>query len=291
MLIFPNRKQVIDNIKQNLADHEYNKKVEIGDPQLTLEESMKRINEYYRKRTTLIGKVKNLCARGLYGAITKIENSTTEIIGMENLQVLKPNQGAIITSNHFNPLENTIIESLVKKTKTHKHLYIISQDTNLEMKGLVGFFMNNLDIIPMSKSINYLGRQFPQKLHEVIDNGDYILIYPEEEMWFNYRKPRPPKRGTYYYAAKINAPIISCFVELRNLDSFEPKTAEKIHRVKAILHVLPVIFPDSNKSVKENSYLMMNKDYEQKKAAYEQAYNKPLTYEFDPEDIAGWAEE
>lgn len=288
MIIFPNRDAVIDNIKQNLKEEKYNSKVEIGDPQMTPEESMQRITEYFKKRETFTGKAKNFCARFIYAAVTWIENINTEVVGMENLKVLDPQQGAIITSNHFNPLENTIIRRFVQKTKTHKRLFIISQDTNLGMKGLVGFLMNNLDIIPMSQSINYLGHTFPKALQKVIDEGNYILIYPEEEMWFNYRKPRPFKRGTYYYAAKINAPIISCFVEMQDLKSFEPNSNKKIHRVKSTLHVLPIIFPDPNKSVKENSIEMMNKDYQQKKAAYEKAYGKKLTYDFDPSDIAGW---
>ena len=33
---------------------------------------------------------------------------------------------------------------------------------------------------------------------------------------------------------------------------------------------------------------MANKDYEQKKEAYEKAYNKKLIYDFDISDIAGF---
>nr|WP_321315792.1 lysophospholipid acyltransferase family protein [uncultured Ligilactobacillus sp.] len=290
MIIFPNRDAVIKNIQKNVANKEYNKKVEIDDPQMTTKESINRINEYFRKRATPIGKVKNLCARAIYRGVTWVENRHTEVVGLENLTALDRKKGAIITTNHFNPLENTVIRRFMNKAKLHKRLFIISQDTNLAMKGLVGFLMNNYDIIPLSKSINYLGQTFPKILKKIINDGNYVLIYPEEEMWFNYRKPRPLKRGTYFYAAKINAPIISCFVELKDLPSFEPNTNDTIHRVKAIVHVLPVIFPDPNKSAKENSLRMMEQDYNQKKEAYEKAYGKKLTYDFEPEDIAGWVE-
>lgn len=59
----------------------------------------------------------------------------------------------------------------------------------------------------------------------------------------------------------------------------------EIYATKHILHVLPPIYPDSNKSVKENSIEMMQKDYEQKKNAYEKAYNKKLDYTFEETDI------
>ncbi len=42
------------------------------------------------------------------------------------------------------------------------------------------------------------------------------------------------------------------------------------------------------KSVRENSLIMCEQDYRQKKAAYEMIYGKPLDYGFEAEDIAGW---
>lgn len=82
--------------------------------------------------------------------------------------------------------------------KMHKCLYIVSQDTNFGMTELVGFLLNNVDIILLNTSIEYLGRVFPSLIKRTVDAGNFVLIYPEEEMWFNYRKPRPFKRGTYY---------------------------------------------------------------------------------------------
>ncbi|WP_407455594.1 lysophospholipid acyltransferase family protein [Ligilactobacillus aviarius] len=286
MLIFPNRDQVIANIKQNIKDGNFNKKVEVDDPQLSNKERLELISQYFDRRKTLFGKAENVVARTIYRAVTWAENTKTEIVGWENLKGLDPHKGAVITSNHFNPLENTIIRKMTEKL--HKRLYIVSQDTNFGMKGLVGFLLNNVDIIPLNTSIEYLGRTFPKLIKQTIDAGNYILIYPEEEMWFNYRKPRPFKRGTYYYAAQAGAPVISCFVELHDLESFEPNAKGQIHRVKATLHILPIIYPDPHKSARENSMWMMEKDYEQKKAAYEAAYGKKLTYDFHPEDIAGW---
>lgn len=286
MLIFPNRDKVIDNIKQNVKDGNFNKKVEVDDPQMTNKERLELISNYFDKRKTFIGKAENVIARTIYRAVTWAENTNTKIVGWENVAELDPHQGAVITSNHFNPLENTIIRKMTEKM--HKRLYIVSQDTNFGMTGLVGFLLNNVDIIPLNTSIEYLGRVFPNLIKRTVDAGNFVLIYPEEEMWFNYRKPQPFKRGTYYYAAQANAPIISCFVELRDLKSFEPNAKGMIHRVQATLHILPMIYPDPNKSARENSVWMMEKDYQQKKEAYEKAYGKELTYDFHPEDIAGW---
>ena len=61
---------------------------------------------------------------------------------------------------------------------------------------------------------------FSDILEEKLNKKQFILIYPEQEMWFNYKKPRPPKPGAYYYAAKNNVQIISCFVEM--IDTHKP---------------------------------------------------------------------
>jgi len=85
-------------------------------------------------------------------------------------------------------------------------------------------------------------------------------------------------------------PIISCFTEIideNEMDNYEFK------KVKYVLHVLAPIYPDKEKTVKENTKIMMNKDFEQKKEAYEKAYGKKLDYQFEKDDIAGfiWDEE
>ena len=61
-----------------------------------------------------------------------------------------------------------------------------------------------------------------------------------------------------------------------------------LHCKKYRLHILDVIYPDTSKSVKENSEEMCQKDYLLKKCAYEKIYAKPLTYDFEISDIAGW---
>ena len=54
------------------------------------------------------------------------------------------------------------------------------------------------------------------------------------------------------------------------------------------MHVLKPIYPDPKKTVRQNSIDMMNQDYAQKVEAYERAYGKKLTYDFEEDDIAGW---
>ena len=283
MIIGDKREEVIENIQKALVSGEYCAKVEVNDPVLSREESDAIIDRYILSSDTLSFKVKSFVARKIANVFTKALNKDTEIIGLENLEGVEG--GAVITSNHFGPLDNTAIRYLFHHKLGMKRVNIVSQETNLAMPGVIGFLMNYADIIPISGNKKYLGGKFLEKIQSLVDKGEYVLIYPEQEMWFNYRKPRPVKRGAYYYAAKMGTPIISCFVEMVDKDEID---RDNFRKVQYKVHVLPAIYPDPSLSVRDNSARMCEIDYMQKKAAYEKAYKKELTYDFYCDDIAGY---
>ena len=285
MNIGENRRAVIENIKKYAESGQFHNKVELNDPVLTSEENRKITDSYIESKNTITYKVKRSCGVALAKAATKVINKDTEIVGLEKIP--KDIGGVLITSNHFSPLENTVIRHLAN-TLGRKHLGIISQTSNFAMKGIIGFLMNYADTIPLSTEPRYLVRDFLLILKErLVDKQHAVLLYPEQEMWFNYRKPRPPKNGAYFYAAKLNVPIISCFVEMVDLP--EDDTPE-FKKVKYVLHILDVLYPDPDKTVKENTEALGNADYTLKKACYETVYGKELTYNFESLDIAGWKE-
>lgn len=285
MIIGENRRAVIENIKAFAENGQFHNKVELNDPILTAEQNRKITDTYIADRNTLTYRIKRVFGVGLAKTATRIINKETEIVGIDKIP--KDLGGVLITSNHFSPLENTVIRHLTN-TLGRKHLGIISQTSNFAMKGIIGFLMNYADTIPISTDPRYLARDFLSVLKgRLVDDNDAILLYPEQEMWFNYRKPRPPKNGAYFYAAKLNVPILSCFVEIVDLD--EDDTAE-FKKVKYVLHILDVLYPDASKSARENTEYLSQTDYALKKACYEEVYGKELTYTFDSTDIAGWKE-
>lgn len=282
MIIGGSKKEVIRNIERNVKMGELNKKVEVNDPILTDEEIDAALQRFYGIRKHKI--VYFLESRFAYLFVDMLGirlNHSVKIEGLENLNNI--DNGGIVTSNHFNPLDNMAVRKMIKK-RYRKNIYIVSQETNLAMPGFLGYLMNSLNIIPLCKGPNYIIKTFKPELKRVLDNNNYVLIYPEEEMWFNYRKPRPCKRGAYHFAAEMNKPIISCFVEI--IDT-EQSDNDEFNQVRYIVHVLKPIYPDPNKSVKENSKIMSEIDYKQKVEAYEKAYNIKLDYEFSLSDIAG----
>ncbi len=282
MIIGENRPAVIENIRAAAESGDFHKKVELNDPVLTAAEARRVTDRYLAARKTAPFRLKTRLARAMANAATALVNRDTEIVGDAGDAALA--HGVIFTSNHFSPLENTVIRHFARR-KGFRSLDIVSQVTNFAMTGVIGFLMNYADTIPLAPDARYMTHDFLDVLRERLDAGAAVLIYPEEEMWFNYRKPRPPKRGAYYFAAKLGRPVVSCFVEI--LDLPEPD-GEGFRKVRYRLHILGEIYPDPSKSVRDASAEMCRTDYALKKAAYEKAYGKPLTYAFSPDDIAGW---
>lgn len=285
MILGDNRRAVIENIRTCAENGDFHSKVELGDPVLSAEQNRNITDAYLENRKRLTFKLKTAIAVTMAQIATRMINKNTEIVGLEKIP--QNLGGVLITSNHFSPVENTVIRHLTN-TLGRRRLNIISQTTNFAMRGAIGFLMNYADTIPISTEPRYLARDFLSVLKEkLVLRKEAVLLYPEQEMWFNYRKPRPPKGGAYFFAAKLNVPIISCFVEI--VDTPKDDTPE-FRQVKYILHVLDVLFPDAEKSVRENTEILSERDYALKKACYETVYGKKLTYTFENSDIAGWKE-
>ncbi len=281
MIIGGSKARVIENIKKAVLDKDLNRKVEEGDAVMSMEDELKLAANFYALRNNKKFKLKRAAMQKMERAQMLAYNRLIKIEGLENLPA---NGRFIVTSNHFNPLDNLCIKKVIKKAY-NKEAAIVVQATNLAAEGVIGDLFNYLNHIPVCKSANYIRGEFMRRMGETLNSGHPVLIYPEEEMWFNYRKPRPNKRGAFYFAAEMDVPIVPCFVEI--LDTDKPDNDE-FFESKYVVHILPTIYPDDNKSVRQNSVDMCAQDYLEKCRAYEKAYGKKLDYKFSEWDIANY---
>lgn len=259
------------NIKQKVLEGRFNDKVEPSDPVLSPEQRKAELERILARNKSLSFKLKRFVARRCVEVVMLKYTAHTKIIGIERIKGLEG--PAIVTSNHFSPFESMIIRRISQKMHRGQ-LRVVSQDTNFLMPGWKGFFLRYTDLIAVSKDRSYMMEHFEVELKKALDGGHFVLIYPEQEMWLNYRKPRPLKRGAYHYASKFNVPVIPCFVQIEE---------QKGH---FCLHIGDPIYPEAGKSLKENALAMMQKDMAFKKAAYEKGFGKALDYTFEDWDIA-----
>ena len=141
-----------------------------------------------------------------------------EIRGMENLQCIRT--GAMITCNHFNPFDSFAIEKVFRlsgQSKSKKLYKVIREGNYTNFGGLYGFFFRNCDTLPLSSNKRTM-IEFMKAVDIILERGDFILIYPEQSLWWNYKKPKPLKNGAFKLAARNNVPVIPIFITMEDSD-------------------------------------------------------------------------
>ena len=128
--------------------------------------------------------------------------------------------------------------------------------------------------LPLSSNTETM-KKFFNAVGTLIARGEKILIYPEQAMWWNYKKPRPLKNGAFKFAAKYSAPIIPAFITMEGAgkmgsDGFEIQ--------EYTVWFLPAIYPIKELSVKENINFLKEENFKAWKELYERVYKIPLKY-------------
>ncbi len=183
--------------------------------------------------------------------------------------------GAIITCNHFNPFDNfavyKAIEGHVKKNELYK---IIREGNYTNFPGFFGFLFHYANTIPLSSNLSCM-KEMMKAVSYFLKRGEKILVYAEQALWWNYRKPRPLTSGAFRFAAENDVPVIPMFITMEDSDI---TGSDGFFVQEYTIHILPPIFPDKSKSVKENAEEMKEKNYALWKQTYEEFYKKPLVY-------------
>ena len=198
-----------------------------------------------------------------------------QINGIENLQNVK--SGAMLTCNHFNPFDSFAIEKAFRTSgvSKRKKLYKVIREGNYtNFPGLYGFFFRNCDTLPLSSNRRTMV-EFVKAVDTILKRGDFILIYPEQSLWWNYKKPKPLKNGGFKLAARNKVPIIPIFITMEDSnilgeDGFPVQ--------EYTINIEKPIYPDENLNEKQNTEIMKNKNYEVWKKVYEDFYKIPLEY-------------
>ncbi len=199
-----------------------------------------------------------------------------KINGMENLKNVKT--GAIVTCNHFNPYDSFTIEKVFRLAGQHKNkklFKVIREGNYTNFPGMYGFFFRNCNTLPLSSNKRTM-IEFVKAVDVILKRGDFILIYPEQSMWWNYRKPKPLKNGAFNFAARNNVPVIPIFI---TMEDSEIIGEDGFPVQEYTVNIEKPIFPDENLTEKENTEAMKEKNYEVWKNIYEDFYKMPLEYD------------
>ena len=234
--------------------------------------------DYLKKKTS--SKIKNKVANKVGEKFLKdlLKNNKLiikEVNGIENLQNLE--SGAVITCNHFNPFDSFSIERVFRlsgQAKTKKLYKVIREGNYTNFPGLYGFFFRNCDTLPLSSNKRTM-IEFMKAVDIILQRGDFILIYPEQSLWWNYKKPKPLKNGAFKFATRNNVPVIPIFITMQDSNIIGE---DGFFVQEYIINIEKPIYSNEKLSERENTTIMRDKNYEIWKNIYEDFYKVPLQY-------------
>ena len=270
----PGRLAVIEKIKQFEREGRWSQDVEDDPPTIPLKpEMVDYLNEKISSRFWM--KFANILARNYINSLLRKKIMILkELKGLENYIEMK-RKGAVITCNHFNAMDNFAVYKAIEKHVYHRELVKVCREGNYtNFPGFYGFLFKHCNTLPLS-SVASTMKNFMHAVKTYLAQGRQILIYPEQAMWWNYRKPRPLVSGAFKMAAENNVPVIPFFITMRDSDIVD---SDGFFVQEYTVNILKPIFPKKELSVRQNAEFMKNENYSVWKKVYEEFYGIPLVY-------------
>ena len=202
-----------------------------------------------------------------------------EIRGIENFRNL--NSGALITCNHFNAFDSFAIQLAYEAADQPKRTFyrVIREGNYTNFPGFYGFLMRHCNTLPLSSNLETMKKFFDATI-TLLKKGNFVLVYPEQSMWWNYRKPKPLKRGAFVFACKADVPVLPCFITMKDSEQLDD-TGFPIQEYT--IHIPEPIYPDHNLSYRDRIEDLMQRNSDIWREIYEREYQTKLQYLNIPE--------
>lgn len=226
----------------------------------------------------LLNKIKNKIANraGTRFFDKMIENRQMiikEVRGIENFTSVQG--GKIVTCNHFSVCDNYAVWVALRDHMNGKMLYKVIREGNYTNPPKpFGLFMRHCNTLPLSSQVATM-KKFMHAVKVLLERGETILIYPEQSMWWNYRKPKPMQDGSFTLAVRNKTPIVPIFITMEDSDVLD---SDGFFVQEYTINILPAIYPDMSLSGTEAKAKMKKENYEAWVRVYEDFYKMPLVY-------------
>lgn len=197
------------------------------------------------------------------------------INGVENVKHLKT--GVLMTCNHFNAFDSFAIQLVYDEMKTNKRFYRVIREGNYtSFPGFFGYLMKNCNTLPLAENMRVMV-EFLKSTTQLLEEGNVVLIYPEQAMWWNYKKPRPLKNGAYKLAVRAKVPVVPVFITMRDTT----RADENGFPIQAYtINICKPIYAKEELNDKENLEYLKNENEKAWLEVYEKAYGRKLEYKY-----------
>ena len=206
-----------------------------------------------------------------------------DIRGLENFRHL--NSGAVITCNHFNAFDSFAIQIAYEAAEQPNRTFyrVIREGNYTAFPGFYGFLMRHCNTLPLSSNLATM-KKFREATDKLLQDGNFVLVYPEQSMWWNYRKPKPLKKGAYAFAAKNGVPVLPCFITMQDSDIMGE---DGFFVQEYTIHIGKPLYPDTALPYAKQVTTLMNDNAAYWKSVYETEYHIPLIYTTEGRETCG----
>ena len=193
--------------------------------------------------------------------------------GIEHLMDVKG--GCIITANHFHPYDSFMMQKVFDKSGRKGRMYRVIREGNYtSFPGFYGMLMRNCDTLPLSSDPAAM-KLFLKAVRKTLGEGNCLLVYAEQSLWWSYRKPKPLKLGAFEMAVRSGVPVVPCFITF--LDT-ERIGEDGFPILSYTPHVGKPIYPDAALSKRDAAEKMRKQNEAFCREVYERVYGIPLVY-------------
>lgn len=213
----------------------------------------------------------------LFGPLVNYVAFGLKVRGRKNLRTIRKT-GAFSISNHVHYLDNLVLRQGIRARKV---MYFTVAPHNCK-SGIAGLTMRAGGILPLPSNEHLSAmRNMHQAYEKILSKKRLIHFYAERAMWMYYPKPRPFKRGAFYYAVKFDVPVLPMFL------TFAPaRGIRKLFGAKhqATLHIMPALRPDASLPPKARILDLQERVQETFIRQYRSVYgvDRPIIYDIDP---------
>ena len=219
-------------------------------------------------------KIANIAATRFFDKmIARRQMIIKEIRGIENFNAVSG--GRIVTCNHFSICDNYAVWMALRDHMDGRMLYKVIREGNYTNPPKpFGLFMRHCNTLPLSSQTATM-KKFLKAVKLLLSRGETILIYPEQSMWWNYRKPKPMQDGAFSLAVRNQVPVVPIFITMEDSDTLDD---DDFFVQEYTVNILPAIYPDPTLSGVEAREKMKEENYAAWVKTYEDFYGKPLVY-------------
>ncbi len=270
------RLKILEKIDELEKIQQWDKDVE-EDPE-TIELLPNKIDYLNKKLSSkILNKIANRAGTKFFEKMIKNKQLIIDkVVGIENFLKVQ-DSGLIITCNHFNVCDNYAVWRTIKPymKKKRQSLYKVIREGNYtNAPGAFGLILRHCNTLPLSSNRETM-RKFLRAIDVLLKRGEKILVYPEQGMWWNYKKPRPLKEGAFNFAVTSSVPVLPMFITMEDSDILDP---DGFFVQKYTVNILEPIYPKEDLSKKENIKFLKDENYSAWVKTYEKFYKTKLTY-------------